>query len=248
MRSQLAPANTARPAIAAVVSANLDRNSTTVAPGGLVTIFGTNLAKTTTDLSGWEGTRLPDILNGVAVAVGGQRARLLYVSPAQINAVLPSETPVGRQPAAVNNGNGPAEAPVTVAAVAPAVFFGPSGGIVVKNSDFSLVGRRLTRRARAMCSSFTRRAWVRLRRRSRAPASLRHSRRGRHGAGRRHRRRPRCGGHFDRWLRPASRGSTRWRCGCLREWRRATQRWYSAAGRPFPTASASPCSNLATFP
>ena len=107
VRSQLAPANTARPAIAAVVSANLDRNSTTVAPGGLVTIFGTNLAKTTTDLSGWEGTRLPDILNGVAVAVGGQRARLLYVSPTQINAVLPLETPVGRQQAAVNNGNGP---------------------------------------------------------------------------------------------------------------------------------------------
>ncbi len=140
IRSQLAPANAARPAIASVVSANLDRNSTTVAPGGLVTIFGTNLAKTTTDLSGWEGTRLPDILNGVAVAVGGQRARLLYVSPGQINAVLPFETPLGRQQAAVNNGNGPAEAPATVAAVAPAVFFGPSGGIVVKNSDFSLLG------------------------------------------------------------------------------------------------------------
>ena len=140
VRAQLAPANTARPAIAAVVSANLDRNSTTVAPGGLVTIFGTNLGKTTTDLSGWEGTRLPDLLNGVAVAVGGQRARLLYVSPTQINAVLPIDTPVGRQQAAVNNGNGPAEAAVTVAAVAPAIFFGPSGGIVLKNSDFSLVG------------------------------------------------------------------------------------------------------------
>jgi uncharacterized protein (TIGR03437 family) len=139
VRSQLAPANSARPAIAAVISANLDRASTTVAPGGLISIFGTNLAKTTTDLAGWEGNRLPDLLNGVAVAVGGHRARLLYVSPTQVNAVLPIETPVGRQPAAVNNGNGPAEAAVNVAAVAPAVFFGPSGGIVVKSADFSLV-------------------------------------------------------------------------------------------------------------
>lgn len=141
VRAQLAAANTARPAISAVLAANLASGSTTVAPGGLITLFGTNLSKTTTDLSGWEGARLPDLLNGVAVAIGNQRARLLYVSPTQINAVLPFETPTGSQLIAAGNGNGPGNAvTVNVAAVAPAVFFTPAGGIVVKNSDFSLVG------------------------------------------------------------------------------------------------------------
>ena len=100
MRSQLAPANTARPAITAVVAATSDRNSTTLAPGGLVTIFGTNLAKTTTDLTGWRGgTLLPDILNGVAVAVGGRARPAALRLPDPDQRALPFETPLGTQAA-----------------------------------------------------------------------------------------------------------------------------------------------------
>lgn len=141
VRSQLAPANTAPPTISAVVSANLDALATTVAPGSLVSIFGNNLAKVTTDLSGWRGATLPEWMNGVAVAVGTRRARLLYVSPTQVNAQLAFDTPTGQQLLSVNNGNAPA-APigVMVAQSAPALFFGPQGVLALKNDDFSLVG------------------------------------------------------------------------------------------------------------
>jgi len=141
IRSQLAAADTAAPVVNAMIAANLDKNATTVAPGGLVSIFGTNLAKVTVDLSGWQGQALPDLLNGVAVAVGGARARLLYVSPGQVNAALAMETPAGQQLLSLNNGNAPsAPVPVTVAQAAPAIFFGPAGALALKNADFSLVG------------------------------------------------------------------------------------------------------------
>jgi len=132
----LAPPNTAAPVVNAVISIVEDKTLTTFAPGELVEIYGTNLAKVTTDLSGWPGGSLPDLLNGVAVAVGSQRGRLLYVSPTQVDAELAFETPTGAQLLSVNNGNAPS-APISmnVAAVAPALY-----DFVFKNADFSLVG------------------------------------------------------------------------------------------------------------
>jgi uncharacterized protein (TIGR03437 family) len=138
-RSQLAPANDALPVITSVVSSTLDPKSTVYAPGSLVTLFGTNLAKTTTDLSGWRGTAIPDLLNGVAVAVDSQRARLLYVSPTQLNVELAMETPLGAQQIAVNNGSSVSAAvPITIASTAPELFFTPAGGLIVKE-DLSVV-------------------------------------------------------------------------------------------------------------
>jgi uncharacterized protein (TIGR03437 family) len=131
----LAAPNTAAPAIIAVIPIVEDKTLSTFAPGELVEIYGTNLAKVTADLSGWPGGSLPDLLNGVAVAVGGQRARLLYVSPTQVDAELAFETQAGPQLLSVNNGNAPS-APLTmnIAATAPALY-----GFVFKNADFSLV-------------------------------------------------------------------------------------------------------------
>ena len=132
----LAPPNTSAPVVNAVISIVEDKTLTTFAPGELVEIYGTNLAKVTTDLSGWPGGSLPDLLNGVAVAVGSQRGRLLYVSPTQVDAELAFETQAGAQFLSVNNGNAPS-APISmnVAAVAPALY-----DFVFKNADFSLVG------------------------------------------------------------------------------------------------------------
>jgi uncharacterized protein (TIGR03437 family) len=124
------------PAIDAVVSANLDPASRTLAPGALISIFGRNLAKVGTDLSGWEGTVIPESLNSVAVGAGPHRARLLYVSPAQINAQLPFELAPGTHGLAVNNGNGMSNIfAIPVAALAPAVF----SGAILKRADNSLV-------------------------------------------------------------------------------------------------------------
>jgi uncharacterized protein (TIGR03437 family) len=93
------------PTVDAVVSANLDPASRTLAPGSLIAIFGRNLAKVGTDLSGWEGQVIPESLNTVAVGAGPHRARLLYVSPTQINAQLPFELAPGTHGLAVSNGN-----------------------------------------------------------------------------------------------------------------------------------------------
>jgi uncharacterized protein (TIGR03437 family) len=131
----LAPPNTAAPVVLAVIPIVEDKSLTTFAPGELVEIYGTNLAKVTTDLSGWPGGSLPRMLNGVAVALGGQFGRMLYVSPNQVDAELAFETPLGSQPLSVNNGNAPSSGfSMDVTGIAPALY-----GIVFKNADFSLV-------------------------------------------------------------------------------------------------------------
>ncbi|HYA18820.1 MAG TPA: IPT/TIG domain-containing protein [Bryobacteraceae bacterium] len=58
-----------------------------VAPGGLVSIFGSNLAETTAQAS----APLPFTLGGTSVTVNGVPAALSFVSPAQINAQVPQE-------------------------------------------------------------------------------------------------------------------------------------------------------------
>ena len=124
------------PVIDSVVSANIEPASTVAAPGGLITIFGRNLAKVATNIDGWQGVTLPDSLNGVAVGIGSLRPRPIFVSPTQITAVLPMETPSGTVQLAVNNGFA-ASRPFSlqVAPAAPALFADP----VVKVSDFSQI-------------------------------------------------------------------------------------------------------------
>ena len=138
-RAQLAaPINT--PAqIDAVISANNDKNATTLAPGQIISIYGKRLAKVTGTLDGWAGQVVPFSLNGTSVTVGGKTAALLYVSQTQINAQLPVDVAVGQQQVVVNNGVGPSPSfAVNVVQFAPTIFFLPSPA-VLKNSDFSAV-------------------------------------------------------------------------------------------------------------
>jgi uncharacterized protein (TIGR03437 family) len=138
-RAQLGPIISAAPAVAAAISADLDKTATTVAPGGLISIFGTNLVKTAVGLDGWLGTSIPRSLNGTSVTIGGKATPIIYVSQNQINAQVPVDVPVGPAQVVVTSTVGPsASFPVTVAATAPAIFFAPSAA-VLKNSDFSLV-------------------------------------------------------------------------------------------------------------
>ncbi len=125
--------------IKAAISADLDPSATTIAPGELVTIFGSGFSQTAFDLSGWSGQQWPAFLNGLGVTIGGRQARLIYVSRQQVNALVPPDTPTGLQPVLIANGSGAiATYTVNVAASAPAIFFYPSPAIL-KNADFSLV-------------------------------------------------------------------------------------------------------------
>jgi uncharacterized protein (TIGR03437 family) len=138
-RAQLGPIISSPPVLAAAIAANLDKTATTVSPGGLFTIFGTNLVKSTVGLNGWQGRIIPFALNGSSVTVGGKAAPLIYVSPTQINAQVPVDVSTGSQPVVVKSSVGAsASFTVNVTAAAPAIFFAPVAA-VQKSTDFSLV-------------------------------------------------------------------------------------------------------------
>ena len=141
VRAQLTPVNTALPIITSGGNAANGGNS---APAGLISIYGTNLAKVTTDLAGWLGKKLPTSYNGVKATIGGKDAPFInYVSPTQLNLQVPVDVAAGPQPVIVTTPNGAsAPANVTIAAVAPAVFadLANSARGVVTHQNFTLVG------------------------------------------------------------------------------------------------------------
>ncbi len=95
-----------------------------LAPGSIVTAFGTNLATQTAQASG----TLPFSLGGAAVSVtdsaGAVRlAQLYYVSPAQVNYVIPSATVPGSASVSITaDGHVTATDRIEVTMVAPALF------------------------------------------------------------------------------------------------------------------------------
>ncbi|MBM3754563.1 MAG: hypothetical protein FJW38_11360 [Acidobacteria bacterium] len=86
-----------------------------VAPGSLIAIFGSGLASTT---AGVTSLPLPTSLGGVDVKVNGRVIPLLFVSPSQINAYLPTDVAPGR--VVINSGGQSAE--INVREAAPALF------------------------------------------------------------------------------------------------------------------------------
>lgn len=98
--------------------------SPNLAPGELVSFFGANLATVTASAS---TQPLPTNLGGVSISVidGGGTAHpaaISYVSPAQINFLVPTETPIGNAALVVAGANGTQAIPVTIATVAPGIF------------------------------------------------------------------------------------------------------------------------------
>lgn len=92
-----------------------------VAPGSLISIFGSNLAASTQVAA---SVPLPLTLGGASVTVNNVPAYLIYASPLQINAQLPWETQTGGPVNVVVTVNGVASAPqpVGVAQFAPALY------------------------------------------------------------------------------------------------------------------------------
>ena len=139
VRAQLGAAAAGAPVVNAVISAVNDKTLTTLAPGELVTVYGNNLSRNTGDLRAFTGQIVPASFNGVQVTIGGKPAPLIFISPGQINAEAPFETPTGASTVVVTvSGVASASFPVMVAPTAPGIFFDPVGGVVVKQ-DFSLV-------------------------------------------------------------------------------------------------------------
>src|SRR5580700_6811919 len=87
--------------IVSVVSAA--KKQTVISPNSLASIYGTNLSPATgtgqVDATG----ALPFNIGGTSVTVAGKPAQLLYVSPQQINFLVPASTPLGNTSVSVNS-------------------------------------------------------------------------------------------------------------------------------------------------
>jgi hypothetical protein len=83
--------NKAAGSVAAVV--NADGQAGPVAPGSIVSLFGSNLAPRATYAS---DTPWPKVLERTSVFINGEAAPLAYVSPTQINAQVPNDTIPGQ--------------------------------------------------------------------------------------------------------------------------------------------------------
>jgi len=91
-----------------------------VAPGSLVSIYGTNFAAGTSVAGGFP---LPTTLGGTSVTLNGAAVPLLFVSPTQINAQIPYEAGSGTASLIVRAGNiASTPAPVALSASAPGIY------------------------------------------------------------------------------------------------------------------------------
>ena len=114
------------------VSAAAYNDTLSVAPDSIVSAFGSQLATTT--LIGGDtdpntpGVQLPTELGGTTVEVNGRKAPLFFVSPTQINYLVPAATESGTANVVVKAGQTTSNGQVMVARVAPGIFTANSSG------------------------------------------------------------------------------------------------------------------------
>jgi uncharacterized protein (TIGR03437 family) len=109
---------------------NLASYTASVAPNGLLAIFGQNFGTLATPAS----TPLPLIMGGTCVTLGNVALPLLLTSPEQINAQIPPGTAAGTYPLVVRsiaNLAASSSENVTVAKYAPAVFVDSTGQLAL---------------------------------------------------------------------------------------------------------------------
>ena len=122
------------PVTSVVNAASFALNS--LAPGGLFTIFTYGLSMPTV---GATDVPFPVSVGGVSVQVNGLGVPLLYVSPTQVNAQLPYETPPGPANLVLEaNGSYSAAIPVVISPTAPGLFLYQGNRAVVQNQDYTL--------------------------------------------------------------------------------------------------------------
>lgn len=113
------------------------------AAGGWITLTGTGLSTTTRTWGAADivNGRLPEVLDGVRVQVGGQAASVYYVSPTQINALAPEVLTDGNVQATVTTAAGTSEAvTVEMRRFSPGFFQFPGQNIAAVRADGTLLG------------------------------------------------------------------------------------------------------------
>ena len=91
-----------------------------VAPGSIVSVFGVNLAADTQVAT---ADPLPEVLGGSRLLINGLPVPLLYASPTQINAQIPDKTPTGVVAVVTMRGNSAsATTGLRIQSAAPGIF------------------------------------------------------------------------------------------------------------------------------
>jgi uncharacterized protein (TIGR03437 family) len=136
--------------VAPTISSNGVVNGASFLPGlvsnSWATIQGANLSSVTGD---WTNAivngRFPTSLDGVYVTIGFAPAYIDYVSPSQINLLVPPSLPAGPVSVTVTNSAGTsASFTVTVNAYQPAFFLWPNNQAVATRQDFSVAAQNGT--------------------------------------------------------------------------------------------------------
>lgn len=110
-------------------------SSAPVAPGSLVSIYGSNLGS---GIFSAPSVPLGTTLGGATVTVNGATVPLIYVSSGQINFQLPYEISTGTATATVSAGCGTsAQVSFPVAKTAPYLLLASDGSALVQNQDFT---------------------------------------------------------------------------------------------------------------
>jgi uncharacterized protein (TIGR03437 family) len=94
-----------------------------IAPGELISIFGTGLAQSGAN---------------TAIQVNGQTAPIIAVAGFQANAQLPASIPAGSATLTITAGNNTTSQPLTVKSVAPSIFSTGPGQAAITNQDNTL--------------------------------------------------------------------------------------------------------------
>ncbi len=113
------------PSIGGVVSASDYGKFPETAPGSQIEIYGSNLAR---GIRAWSGADFtngigPTSLEGTSVSIGGKAAFVDYISPGQVNVVVPSDVPTGLQQLTVTTAAGTSsDYQITVNALEPGLL------------------------------------------------------------------------------------------------------------------------------
>ena len=124
------PAASSVPTLAGTPMVNQANQTSGVAPGGLISVVGKNLAATDSAPAPSSTTPLPNVLGGVCVTLNNAPLPLQATSAGQINAQVPFTLAAGRYPLVVHsiaNQVASTSATVTVAKYAPAIFVDADG-------------------------------------------------------------------------------------------------------------------------
>lgn len=118
-----------------------NNSSTSLTPNGLATVYGRNLAYSTVAVSLEQvgaGT-LPYKLGGIQITVGLWLAPLLYVSPTQINFLIPADLAPGQTALAITRQSTSTQVQITVLEAAPALFVVDNGKLAATHADGKLI-------------------------------------------------------------------------------------------------------------